>query len=251
MTGCYEAARPSSPEVLRDPPAAAATSASNRCGSLPSSGCHCTPIAKPAGFSSPAADLHRLHGAVRRPRRGHESLAEPVDGLMMVGRHVQPRAPRTQDPAEYPGVTDPDPMAAGAAVEPGMPLVPDHLREVLVQRPAAGDVEQVNSPADSQQWRPGGQRRVQHGQLPASRSGLGMPVSGCAAPRSGPGPRPRHRKRSHRPGRRRWQPPPPGHRLGAAAPAARRCGVPRRRTCAGSAPQAMTSPATGPCRCRW
>jgi hypothetical protein len=107
--------------------------------------------------------LEALDRPVGRPRGSDEAVAERVHGLVMVRRRVQPDvfAGARQHAAQRPGRPDPDQMPPEPAVRPGVLLVPDHLGQMLVQRPAAQDVEQLDAPADGQQRLPGGHRRVE------------------------------------------------------------------------------------------
>jgi hypothetical protein len=76
-------------------------------------------------------------------------------------------------------------VAAEVVGDPGMLLVPDDVREVLVQRPAPDDVEQLDAAADGQQRQAGLQRAVEQGQLPGVAFGVGHPrrgVHGRAVP---------------------------------------------------------------------
>jgi hypothetical protein len=116
-----------------------------------------------------AGDLQTLDRPVGGPRGGDQPVPEPVHGLVMVGRRVQPGlvAGAREHPAQRPGRSHPDQVPPESAVRPGVLFVPHDLRQVLVQRPAADHVEQLNAPADGQQRPAGRQRRVQQGQLPA------------------------------------------------------------------------------------
>jgi hypothetical protein len=113
--------------------------------------------------------LEALDRAVGRPRGGDQAVPELVHGLVVMGRRVQPGIPAGpgQYPAQHPGRGDPDQVTAEPAVRPGVLLVPDHLRQVLVQGAAPDHVEQLDAPADGQQRHLAGQRRDEQSQLPA------------------------------------------------------------------------------------
>jgi hypothetical protein len=117
-----------------------------------------------------AGHLEALDRPVRRPRGGDQAITEPVHRLMVMGRRVQPDIQTTvtgQHPSQRPGRADPDQVTAEPAGRPRVLLVPDHLRQMLVQGAAAHHVEQLDAPADGQKGHCTCQRRVQQGQLPA------------------------------------------------------------------------------------
>jgi hypothetical protein len=135
----------------------------------------------------PVGDLQGLDRPVGRPRRGHQASTDPVHRLVVVRRRVHPGlvVPRGQQPSQRPFGPDPDQMPPEPAVRPGVLLVPDHLGQVLVQRPAPEHVEQLDTPADGQQRPPGHQRRVEQRQLPAVPLGVrraGLRVRASAVP---------------------------------------------------------------------
>jgi hypothetical protein len=160
-------------------------------------------------------ELDRLHRPVGRPRRAGQPVAQPVDRLMVVRGHLdpvpvrggpvecgprparlvpvaggrartRPNGPaRGENAADRAGGADADRVPAEVVGDPGVLLVPDHVREVLVQRAAADDVEQLHAAADGQQRQPGRQRAVDHGQFPGVPLGVGRAgrrVHGRAVP---------------------------------------------------------------------
>ena len=141
---------------------AAATSAPNSgaCSArwVSSSACHWTPRQKRA-----AGIEERLDRAVGRVRADLQAVAEPVDGLVMeavdgepaaAGQPVQRRVRAHRD-----GVRGLERLVGLAVLE---------LRavgQVLVQRPAAGDVERLHPAADREQRQVARGRGGEQGEL--------------------------------------------------------------------------------------
>ena len=194
---------------------AAATRAPNSRGSPVSSGCHCTPTANPRGSGVPAEVASSTASTV--PSAAHAVAASPwpsrsIAWWWCVATSIQcpsaagqpecrrPRAPGwwpfparapaagssgVENAADQSGGADADRVPAEAIGDAGMLLVPDDVREVLVQRPAPDDAEQLHAAADGQQRQPRLQRAVDHGQFPGVALGVGCPgrrVHGGAVP---------------------------------------------------------------------
>ncbi len=119
---------------------------------------------RPAG-----AELGGLDRAVVGPRGRDQPVAEPVDGLMVRGRHGEPQLTagggRAEQRAE-PAVRG-DPHRVGAEGARGGPVVVigHEVRQVLMQSPPAGDVKNLKSAADGQDRHPAAGGRGQQGEL--------------------------------------------------------------------------------------
>src|SRR3954470_12026444 len=102
-------------------------------------------------YAHDEAAVHRfegLDGAVPGPRRHGQALAEVVDGLVVERVHV--RVAAAEDRGEAAAGRDRDVVdrlarRAGLAVRDA---VADDVGKVLVQRAAAGDVEELRAAAD-------------------------------------------------------------------------------------------------------
>src|SRR5207237_10909420 len=91
--------------------------------------------------------LDRLQGAVVRPRRLAQTLAHAPEALVMVRLHG---CVRPDDGAEPALRIDPDPVRREDARRLAVPLVSDHLRQVLDEVAAAGDVQELAAAADGE-----------------------------------------------------------------------------------------------------
>ena len=172
--------------------------------------------------------LDRLDGAVLGAAGDHQPVGQPFDGLVVVALGPHPRAEQRADPA---GRLQLD---ADRAVDPRtgiVPVVSDHVRQVLHEAAAQRHVQQLRAAA-----------HPEHREAP-------LPARGPARPaRRRPGPAAAHRPAgaprravpvgARCPPRRSAPPRPAGPRprpprpAAAAAPAPRRRRPPRRCSCA-------------------
>ena len=118
-----------------------------------------------------AGQLDGLDHTVGIPRADHQTGANFVDGLMVVARRVsglphqrgQPGARHRahRQPGEHP-------------VARTMSVVAKHVRQVLVQRAAERDIEDLRAPTDAQHRQPPGQRALQQRELPTIAGSAGL-----------------------------------------------------------------------------
>ena len=123
---------------------ASSTSAAITTLASSASGCHCTPRAKRAPGSSIASGRSSL----RRPARHLQAVADPVDGLVVMGLRRDPDA-AGRARGERTG-RQTDVVVAERARDPPVVLVADELGHVLVQRPPARDVEDLHPAAHAE-----------------------------------------------------------------------------------------------------
>ena len=144
------------------PGAAALTSASNRRPSASVSACHWTPSAKP-GPSIASTVPSAARAAIFRPwpRRSTAWWWKELTAMPCPPPDQRGEARAGQD---LDLVGD---LAAGLALAVA--------REVLVQRPAAGDVERLAAAADAQQRHPALERRARERELEGVERRLGRP----------------------------------------------------------------------------
>ncbi len=106
--------------------------------------------------------LHRLQHAVRVVRDG--PVARMLgDRLVMVHGHGELRRDEIGDPSV--GV-DAHVCRAVGRRPARMPVVADHIRQMLHQRPACGDGHELHAPADPEQREPDPLRFLQQRELP-------------------------------------------------------------------------------------
>ena len=154
---------------------AAATNAAMTPLAVSASGCHCTPSTNRRGPGS--IPLDRLGQAVQGRDPAHDQpLPQPVDALvvMRLGR-VRKLA---RDTRGQRALAQQDIMvgAVERADHAAMPTVTEQLGQVLQQRAAAGDVDQLHPPADPQHRQVPLDRRAGQGDL--ERVALGHRVHG-------------------------------------------------------------------------
>ena len=138
------------------------------------SGCHCTPSTKRRAVGQ----LDRLGQVVQgRDAADDQPLAEPVDALVVVGlgrvrdlarRRARPASPRS-------GMTSWSAPSKEPTTRRCSPW-PKRLGQVLHQRAAAGDVDQLHAPADAEHRQVALDRRA--GQRDLERVALGHRVDG-------------------------------------------------------------------------
>ena len=170
---------PSSGVVALSGRAAATRAATSRTSAASSSGCHWTPTTNGrAGSSRPAPPPRPCR---RRPSPSRPGSARAVDRLVVVAAHPHVRPDGGPD---APGRVEPDVDVGELARCRVVPVVADDVGQVLVQRAAERDVEQLRAAADPE-----------HRQVRAPARGRGPPARPC------PGPGGRRRRRGA--GRRR------------------------------------------------
>ena len=99
-----------------------------------------------------AGQLDRLDQVVLDRAAGdHQALAELVDPLVMVRLDPDPLAPRRPARRAMPGASAHLVVAEGPRRCARWLVVADELRQVLVERAAAGDVEHLHPAADAEQ----------------------------------------------------------------------------------------------------
>src|SRR5215475_15568618 len=81
------------------------------------------PLHREQERSTCGARLHRLDDPVLRPGGGDQAVAEPVDGLVMRGRHVDPVSVNAEDPGQPGARRDPHRVQAEGPRGRGMPGV--------------------------------------------------------------------------------------------------------------------------------
>jgi transcriptional regulator with XRE-family HTH domain len=94
--------------------------------------------------------LNRLNEAILRPRRRHKPSPQPVHRLVMMRRHLKPRLRTAQDPGNRPRVRHPHPVPPEPRSQPRMPLMPHHIRHMLMQRPPEHHIQHLHPAADRQ-----------------------------------------------------------------------------------------------------
>ncbi len=160
--------------------AAAPTRAPITRSSTSSSGCQSTPRANRRSGSSIAS----ISSSSTEPAADDQPLADLVDPLVVVRLDVDPLAPPPPAAARMPGssLTSWSPNVPGAW---RWSLVADDVGQVLAERPAAGDVEDLHAAADAEQRhvaldRPPRQRELEAVALGPGAPGLGVRLGAVA-----------------------------------------------------------------------
>ena len=109
--------------------------------------------------------LDRLDRAVLFPGHRLEPVAEQVDRLVVLGRHLEDLVPG-QDRGQRAVRADPHVVQAEPARRAVVPLVPVQVGNVLVQRAAPADVQDLHAAADGKQRHPLPQRVAGDGEVP-------------------------------------------------------------------------------------
>ena len=128
--------------------------------------------------------LDRLDQAVFLPRDRPQPVAEQVDGLVVMGGHLDEPG-LGQDAGQHAVRADLYVVPPEPARPAVVPLMVDQVRHVLVQRAAPAHVQHLHAAADRQQRHALGHGRAGDGQVPgvADRPGrLGLRVARLAVP---------------------------------------------------------------------
>ena len=118
---------------------------------------------EPAEFGR--AGLDRLDGAVLFPGHRLEPVAEQVDRLVVVRGHLD-EAVLGQDRGQRAVRADPHPVQAEPVRRAVVPPVPDQVGQMLMQRAAPADVQDLHAAADREQRHTEPQRVPGNGQVP-------------------------------------------------------------------------------------
>jgi hypothetical protein len=106
--------------------------------------------------------LDPLHHLVQRPGHGEQPAADPVDGLVVGGRHLRGGA---ENPGELAGRADLHVVSGQLDRIRLVAVVADPVGQMLDEGAAAGHVEQLHAAADGQEGQVGFDRGAGHEQL--------------------------------------------------------------------------------------
>src|SRR5262249_42049145 len=128
--------------------------------------------------------LDRLDNAVVGPGHGDQANPEDVHGLVVVGRDLEVLTAGEDAGQQFTG-SDADPVPPEAVYRAAVHLVAHQVGYVLVQRAAAGNVHDLQAPADAKERNAPPDGRVGERELPlvtVGDGGLGLGVRSGAIP---------------------------------------------------------------------